>query len=384
MSGNLPKETKTYRLDAIEDAIAAIKAGEVIIVVDDEDRENEGDFICAAETVTPEIINFMATHGRGLICAPVDERRADELDLNMMVPANTALHETAFTVSVDLIGHGCTTGISAYDRATCIKALVNPKMKAADFARPGHIFPLRAKTGGVLRRTGHTEAAIDLARLAGFYPAGVLVEILNTDGTMARLPDLVEIAARFNLKVIAIKDLVAYRMRTERLIREEMRTELQTQFGQMEIIAYRQLTTGDLHLAIKKGTWSAGEPVLVRVHSTEQCDDVLSTLLNSGELNRKSLELIQAEGKGIFLYMRHKEKADNLLLRIQELEKASGNGSHDLSESAQYMEQRDFGVGAQILHDLGVQKIKLITNYPKKRVGITGYGIEIVENVPLS
>ncbi|MCB0606626.1 MAG: 3,4-dihydroxy-2-butanone-4-phosphate synthase [Lewinellaceae bacterium] len=384
MSGNLPKETKTYRLDAIEDAIAAIKAGEVIIVVDDEDRENEGDFICAAETVTPEIINFMATHGRGLICAPVDERRADELDLNMMVPANTALHETAFTVSVDLIGHGCTTGISAYDRATCIKALVNPKMKAADFARPGHIFPLRAKTGGVLRRTGHTEAAIDLARLAGFYPAGVLVEILNTDGTMARLPDLVEIAARFNLKVIAIKDLVAYRMRTERLIREEMRTELQTQFGQMEIIAYRQLTTGDLHLAIKKGTWSAGEPVLVRVHSTEQCDDVLSTLLNSGELNRKSLELIQAEGKGIFLYMRHKEKADNLLLRIQELEKASGNGSHDLSESAQYMEQRDFGVGAQILHDLGVQKIKLITNHPKKRVGITGYGIEIVENVPLS
>ncbi len=384
MSGNLPKETKTYRLDAIEDAIAAIKAGEVIIVVDDEDRENEGDFICAAETVTPEIINFMATHGRGLICAPVDERRADELDLNMMVPANTALHETAFTVSVDLIGHGCTTGISAYDRATCIKALVNPKMKAADFARPGHIFPLRAKTGGVLRRTGHTEAAIDLARLAGFYPAGVLVEILNTDGTMARLPDLVEIAARFNLKVIAIKDLVAYRMRTERLIREEMRTELQTQFGQMEIIAYRQLTTGDLHLAIKKGTWSAGEPVLVRVHSTEQCDDVLSTLLNSGELNRKSLELIQAEGKGIFLYMRHKEKADNLLLRIQELEKASGNGSHELSESAQYMEQRDFGVGAQILHDLGVQKIKLITNHPKKRVGITGYGIEIVENVPLS
>ncbi len=384
MSGNQPNETKTYQLDTIEDAISAIRAGQVIIVVDDEDRENEGDFICAAESVTPEIINFMATHGRGLICTPIDERRADELELTMMVPANTALHETAFTVSIDLIGHGCTTGISAFDRATCIKALVDPNMKAADFARPGHIFPLRAKTGGVLRRTGHTEAAIDLARLAGFYPAGVLVEILNEDGTMARLPDLVRIAARFNLKVIAIKDLVAYRMRNERIVRQELKTELQTPFGLMELTAFRQLTSGDLHLAIKKGAWLPEEPVLVRVHSSEQADDILSALMhNAGEITRKSLELIQEEGKGVFLYMRHREKADNLLQRIQELQKSAGNGLDTATENTADMGQRDFGVGAQILRELGVNKIKLITNHPRKRVGITGYGLEIVENIPL-
>ncbi|HMP26354.1 MAG TPA: 3,4-dihydroxy-2-butanone-4-phosphate synthase, partial [Saprospiraceae bacterium] len=262
------------RLNTIEEAIEDIRAGKVIIVVDDEDRENEGDFICAAEIVTPEIINFMATYGRGLICTPIDERRADELELNMMVSSNTALHETAFTVSIDLIGRGCTTGISAYDRATGIRAMIDPTIKANDFARPGHIFPLRAKSGGVLRRTGHTEAAIDLARLAGFYPAGVLVEILNEDGTMARLPQLVDVAQRHNLKIIAIKDLVAYRMQHERLVTRELSVKKATKYGDFDIIAYREIITDDLHLVIRKGDWAPDEPVLVRVHSASETGDV--------------------------------------------------------------------------------------------------------------
>ncbi|MCB0599432.1 MAG: 3,4-dihydroxy-2-butanone-4-phosphate synthase, partial [Phaeodactylibacter sp.] len=280
MSGNQLKEAiqPSLKLNAIEEAIADIKAGKVIIVVDDEDRENEGDFICAAECVTPEIINFMATHGRGLICAPIDEKRADQLELEMMVSSNTALHETAFTVSIDLIGQGCTTGISAYDRATGIRALVDPKTKPSDYARPGHIFPLRAKTGGVLRRTGHTEAAIDLARLAGYAPAGVLVEILNEDGTMARLPQLMEIAERFGLKIIAIKDLVAYRMRTERIVKREVSVHLETKYGNFEVIAFRQITTNDIHLAIKCGDWQPEEPVLVRVHSSTETGDILGAL----------------------------------------------------------------------------------------------------------
>lgn len=372
---NATLQEEAVKLNTIDEAIADIKAGKVIIVVDDEDRENEGDFICAAACITPEIINFMATHGRGLICAPIDERRADELQLNLMVSSNTSLHETAFTVSIDLIGQGCTTGISAYDRATGIRALVDPNTRASDFARPGHIFPLRAKTGGVLRRTGHTEAAIDLARLAGYYPAGVLVEILNEDGTMARLPQLLEIAQKFDLKIIAIKDLVAYRMRNERLIKREMSVDIQTAYGHFEVIAYRQITTGDIHLAIKKGIWESGDPVLVRVHSATETGEVLGAIFeNYGLQLQKAIELISQEGKGVLLYMRHGEKSDMLLHQIQQFAKAENK-----SES----EQRDFGVGAQILRDLDICKIRLITNNPKRRIGLTGYGLEIVENIEL-
>lgn len=373
------------RLNTIEEAIEDIKAGKVIIVVDDEDRENEGDFICAAACVTPEIINFMATHGRGLICAPIDERRADELQLEMMVSSNTSLHETAFTVSIDLIGQGCTTGISAYDRATGIRALVDPATKPEDYARPGHIFPLRAKTGGVLRRTGHTEAAIDLARLAGYFPAGVLVEILNDDGTMARLPQLVEISRKFDLKIIAIKDLVAYRMRTESLIKREASVSVQTAYGEFEVIAYRQITTDDVHLAIKKGNWKADEPVLTRVHSSSETGEVLGALFDKyGAQLQHSIEKIAAEGQGLLLYMRHGEKGEALLQRLlqykQQQQDQLDMASQDKKNDA---EQRDFGVGAQILRDLNISKIRLITKNPKRRVGLTGYGLEIVEIVEL-
>jgi 3,4-dihydroxy 2-butanone 4-phosphate synthase/GTP cyclohydrolase II len=375
-------EIKTTNLNTIEEAIADIKAGKVIIVVDDEDRENEGDFICAAECVTPEIINFMATHGRGLICTPVDEHRADELDLPMMVRSNTALHETAFTVSIDLIGQGCTTGISAYDRSTGIKAIVNPETKSTDFARPGHIFPLRAKSGGVLRRTGHTEAAIDLAKISGFYPAGVLVEILNEDGTMARLPELMDIAKKFDLKLISIKDLVAYRMRTERIIRKELTVELSTKFGDFEVVAFTQVTTGDTHLAIKKGEWKVDDPVLVRVHSSTNTGDILGTLFKGyGTQLQRSLEMIEKEGQGMLLYMRHNHEDDSLLSHLKEIKREKETGEKTLGEGTQSMEQRDYGVGAQILRELNVTKIRLITNSPKRRIGLIGYGLEIVENV---
>jgi 3,4-dihydroxy 2-butanone 4-phosphate synthase/GTP cyclohydrolase II len=373
-----------FQLNTIEEAIEAIAKGEVIIVVDDEDRENEGDFICAAECVTPEIINFMSTHGRGLICAPIDERRADELGLNMMVSNNTSLHETAFTVSIDLIGRGCTTGISAYDRATGIRALVDPATTAGDYARPGHIFPLRAKTGGVLRRTGHTEAAIDLARLAGFYPAGVLVEILNEDGTMARLPQLVKIASKFNLKIISIKDLVAYRMRTERIVKRELSVHLNTKFGPFEVIAYTQVTTGDTHLAIKRGSWKPDEPVLVRVHSSTETADAIGTIFNDygGKLLRV-LEIIAKEGNGALLYMRHseKERENTILARLVALEARQQGHEAPPVDNKGEMEQRDYGVGAQILRDLGISKMRLLTNNPKRRIGIVGYGLEVVENV---
>ena len=375
-------ETKSTNLNTIEEAIADIKAGKVIIVVDDEDRENEGDFICAAECITPEIINFMATHGRGLICTPIDEHRADELDLPMMVRSNTALHETAFTVSVDLIGQGCTTGISAYDRSTGIKAMINPETKSTDFARPGHIFPLRAKSGGVLRRTGHTEAAIDLARISGFYPAGVLVEILNEDGTMARLPELMEIAKKFDLKLISIKDLVAYRMRTERIIRKELEVELSTKFGDFNVVAFTQVTTGDTHLAIKKGEWKVDDPVLVRVHSSTNTGDILGTLFKGyGTQLQRSLEMIEKEGQGMLLYMRHNHEDDSLLSYLKEIKREKETGEKTLGEGTQSMEQRDYGVGAQILRELNVAKIRLITNSPKRRIGLIGYGLEIVENV---
>ncbi len=387
MSGNHQSGTEQIALNTIEEAIDAIRKGEVIIVVDDEDRENEGDFICAAEAITPETINFMATHGRGLICTPIEEDRANELELNMMVSNNTALHETAFTVSIDLIGYGCTTGISAYDRSTGIKALVNPDMKAADFARPGHIFPLRAKSGGVLRRTGHTEAAIDLAKLAGFAPVGVLVEILNEDGTMARLPDLVKTAEKFDLKLISIKDLVAYRMRTERIVKRELNLDLKTVHGDFEVIAYTQNPTNDTHLVIKKGEWDADEPVLVRIHSSTETDDIFGTLFKGyGTILNQSLELIQKEEKGLFLFMRHSENNDSILSRLRLL-KDQQNGmnipARNTGNGAASTAQRDIGVGAQILRDLGISKIKLITTNARRRVGLMGYGLEIVENVLL-
>lgn len=386
MSGNQPNATKQqgFQLNTIDEAIRDIKAGKVIIVVDDEDRENEGDFICAAECVTPEIINFMATHGRGLICSPIDEKRADELELNMMVSSNTALHETAFTVSIDLIGHGCTTGISAYDRATGIRKLVDPQTKASDYARPGHIFPLRAKTGGVLRRTGHTEAAIDLARLAGFEPAGVLVEILNEDGTMARLPQLMEIANRFDLKVVAIKDLVAYRMRNERLIKRELAVTIETPFGPFEVIAFRQLTTDDIHLAIKRGDWKVGEPVLVRVHSSTETGEILGSLFNGyGVQLQNAIEKIAREEQGMLLYMRHSEKSDAILHHLEDYQKRQYNGEKPELHKREEMTQRDFGVGAQILHDMNVTKLRLLTNTPRRRVGLIGYGLEVVENITM-
>lgn len=376
MSGNHQNDNKEFQLDTIESAIEAIRKGEVIIVVDDEDRENEGDFICAAECITPEIINFMATYGRGLICTPVDEKRADELDLPMMVNSNTALHETAFTISIDLIGRGCTTGISAYDRSTGIRAMVEPDTKPTDFARPGHIFPLRAKTGGVLRRTGHTEAAIDLAKMAGFAPVGVLVEILNPDGTMARLPQLMEIAERFNLRIIAIKDLVAYRLRHERLIRRELTTELDTRFGKFTVIAYRQLTTDDLHLAfVKGGNWTREDEVLVRVHSGMESSALLNSLLGDSHIAlERALQKVDEKGDGVVLYMRHSEKHDDILHHLKNIKKEDKPTSV-VTEPG--MEQRDFGVGAQILRDLGLGRIVLLSNHPRRRVALDGYGLEI-------
>jgi len=369
------------KLNTIEEALAAFRAGKVIIVVDDEDRENEGDFICAAETVTPEIINFMATHGRGLICTPIEEKRAEELGLNLMVSSNTALHETAFTVSIDLIGQGCTTGISAYDRATGIRHLINPAAKPSDFARPGHIFPLRAKTGGVLRRTGHTEAAVDLARMAGFYPAGVLVEILNPDGTMARLPQLMDIATQHDLKIISIDDLVAYRMRSERLVKRELETTMDTIYGKFEAIVYTDVASGDTHLVLKKGEWTPDEPVLVRVHSWSETGGILGNLLADYGLQiTASLKKISEAGKGAFVYLRQGDKA-NLLAKLQLYKQLNDEGQPEKFELHTSLGKKDFGVGAQILRDLQISKIRLITNHPRPRSGFIGYGLEVVENL---
>jgi 3,4-dihydroxy 2-butanone 4-phosphate synthase / GTP cyclohydrolase II len=371
-----------FRLNSIEEAIEDIRLGKVIIVVDDEDRENEGDLICAAETITPEIINFMATHGRGLICTPIDERRADELELFPMVTSNTSLHETAFTVSIDLIGHGCSTGISAYDRATGIKHILDPSAKSSDYARPGHIFPLRAKSGGVLRRTGHTEATVDLARLAGYYPAGVLVEILNEDGSMARLPQLIEISKRFELKIISIKDLVTYRMKTERLIKRAMTTTIQTKKGNIDVVVYDEITTGEQHIAFKIGNITSQDPTLVRVHSNHEIGDVLSFVLGNQGFNlNAAMNNILENKKGVLLYMRHSGSGETLVDKVNHFKNLYEKG---LKPESMPMDQRDFGVGAQILRDLGVGKIKLITNNPKKRIGLIGYGLEIVENIELS
>lgn len=363
-------------LDSIESAIEDIRAGKVVIVVDDEDRENEGDFICAAECVTPEIINFMATHGRGLICAPLDEKRVEELKLQMMVHDNTALHETAFTVSIDLIGHGCTTGISAHDRATGIRALVDPNIKAEDYARPGHIFPLRAKTGGVLRRSGHTEAAIDLARMAGFYPAGVLVEILNPDGSMARLPQLVEIARRNDLKIITIQDLIKYRMEQERIIERLPSYMIDSNTGKWQVVPYRQLTTDDIHLALVKGDPSDQESVLVRVHSMARTGDLLGFIFgDTGREIQHALSMIQEKGTGVFLLMRHHDTKDNVLDILKSFAASADPASAE--------QQRDIGVGAQILRDLGVNKMHLLTNHQVQRIGLIGFGLEIVENIKI-
>ena len=371
------------QLNTIEEALIDLRAGKVIIVVDDEDRENEGDFICPAETITPEIINFMAMHGRGLICTPIEEKRADELGLPLMVNANTALHETAFTVSIDLIGNGCSTGISAYDRSTGIRHLTNPQAKPSDFARPGHIFPLRAKTGGVLRRIGHTEATIDLARMAGFYPAGVLVEILNADGTMARLPQLLEVAKQFDIKIISIDDLVAYRMRTERLIRRELETSMKTLYSDFEVVVYTDVSTDDVHLVLKKGNWAEDEPVLVRVHSWSETGGILGNLLaDYGSQIQSALKSISDEGKGAFVYLRQGDKSD-LLSRLKIYKQLMDDGEPEKFELHTSMGKKDFGVGAQILRDLNISKIRLLTNHPKPRTGFVGYGLEIVENIQI-
>ena len=372
------------KLNTIEEAITEIRAGRVIIVVDDEDRENEGDFVCAAETVTPEIINFMATHGRGLVCTPMEEKRADELGLNLMVSSNTALHETAFTVSIDLIGQGCSTGISAYDRSMGNRWLTSQEAKASDFARPGHIFPLRAKPGGVLRRTGHTEAAVDFARLAGLYPMGVLVEILNADRTMARLPQLLEVAREHNLKIVSIDDLVAYRMRHERLVRREVTTTIHTVFGEFDAIAYSDLTSGDNHLVLKKGTWRQEDPVLVRVHSSSETGDILGTLLEDyGTQINNALKSIAKEGRGAFVYLRQNDKG-SLLAKLNHYKQLTEAGQVEKFELHSPMGKKDFGVGAQILRDLNISKIRLLTNHPRRRMGLMGYGLEIVENVELT
>jgi len=380
------KAKQDIQLHTIEQAIEDIRKGKVIIVVDDEDRENEGDFICAAELVTPEIVNFMATHGRGLICTPILEERAEELDLNMMVSTNTAMHETAFTVSIDFKREGCTTGISAYDRATGIKALTKDKTVSNDYAKPGHIFPLIAKKGGVLKRTGHTEAAVDLARLAGLYPAGVLVEILNEDGSMARLPNLVDIAKKFDLKIISIKDLVNFRMSKERLIKQDVSITFETKYGTFDVIGFTENNTNITHLAIKKGEWLNDEPVLVRVHSSSNTGDILGALLlgHSEEL-QKTLRKISEHGEGVLLYLRHDETENSLLdvLRVLKQQQDDGKKLNPYPHVTSSSVQRNFGIGAQILNELGIRKIKLLTNHPKKRIGLTGYGLEIVENIPI-
>lgn len=373
-------------LDKITDAIEAIKRGEVIIVVDDEERENEGDFICAAECITPEIVNFMATHGRGLICAPLIEERCEELDLDLMVGKNTAVHETPFTVSVDLRGHGTTTGISASDRSKTIRALVEPETKPEELGKPGHIFPLKAKKGGVLRRAGHTEAAIDFARLAGLYPAGVLVEIMNEDGTMARLPDLRKVADKFNLLLVSIKDLIEYRMSNESLIQREIGVSMPTKYGDFELAAFRQTNTDDIHLALMKGSWETDEPVMVRVHSSCVTGDIFgSCRCDCGSQLHNALKMVEQEGKGVVIYMNQEGRGIGLINKLKAYKlQEEGYDTVEANVKLGFQgDQRDYGVGAQILHDLGIRKIKLITNNPKKRVGLMGYGLEIVENIPI-
>ena len=374
------------KFNTIEEAIADIKDGKVVIVIDDENRENEGDFIAAADKVTPEMINFMATHGKGLICAPLLESRCEELDLDLMIGKNTAAFETPFTISVDLIGHGCTTGISASDRSKTIKALVDPNTKKEELGKPGHIFPLKAREGGVLRRAGHTEAAIDLARLAGLSPAGVIVEILNEDGSMARTKELYEIAKKFNLKFITIKDLIKYRLNNESLITEEVEVKLPTDFGDFKLKAFKQITNNQLHLAIYKGSWEKDENILVRVHSSCVTGDIFgSCRCDCGPQLHAAMEQIESEGKGILVYMNQEGRGIGLLNKlkayeIQETGKDTVEANIELGFNADH---RDYGVGAQILRAMNVSKVRLLSNNPKKRVGLISYGIEMVDSVPI-
>mgnify|MGYP001288685281 FL=1 len=373
-------------LNTIEEAIKDINAGKIIIVVDDEDRENEGDFLAAADKVTPEMINFMATHGRGLICAPLVEDRCEELGLDLMVGKNTAEYETPFTISVDLIGNGCTTGISASDRSKTIKALVDPNTRPSELGKPGHIFPLKARKGGVLRRAGHTEAAIDLARLAGLYPAGVIVEIMNEDGSMARLPELKLIAQKHQLKIITIKDLIAYRIQNESLIEKLIDVDLPTEIGDFKLHAFRQVTNNQTHLALVKGEWKEYESILVRVHSSCITGDIFgSCRCDCGPQLDAAMSMVEKEGKGVIVYMNQEGRGIGLLnklkaYKLQEQGRDTVEANEELGFKADY---RDYGVGAQILRSLGIHNIKLMSNNPTKRSGLTGYGLEIVENIPI-
>lgn len=387
MSGHQLKESNNTTkavLNTIESAIEDIKKGKLVIVVDDEDRENEGDFITAARNVTPEIINFMSTHGRGLICAPLIEDRCDELGLELMVGKNTVLHQTNFTVSIDLIGDGCTTGISAHDRAKTIQALIDPELNPDLLGKPGHIFPLKAKREGVLRRAGHTEAAIDLARLAGFEPAGALVEILNEDGSMARLPELIKVAEKHDLKIISIKDLIAYRLRNEKLVTKEVEVDMPTKYGHFNLIAYKESISEEIHLAIVKGTWEKDEPVMVRVHSSCETGDILGSLrCDCGDQLANALRMIEKEGKGVLLYMKQEGRGIGLINKLKAY-KLQENGQDTVEANLSLgfkMDQRDYGIGAQILRDLNISKMKLLSNNPKKRIGLVGYGLEIIENI---
>lgn len=373
-------------LDSVQEAIEDIRNGKVVIVVDDADRENEGDFVAAARCATPEMINFMATHGRGLICAPLVESRCQALGLELMVSRNSAAFETPFTVSVDLIGHGCSTGISASDRAKTVKALIDPTIRPEELGKPGHIFPLRAREGGVLRRAGHTEAAIDLARMAGFEPAGVIVEIMNEDGTMARLPELTVIAKRFGLKLISIKDLIEYRMANESLIERTVDVHMPTEWGSFQLHAYRQTTTDQNHLALVKGTWEKDEAVLVRVHSSCVTGDIFgSCRCDCGAQLQTAMRMVEEEGKGVIVYMNQEGRGIGLVNKLKAYKlQEQGMDTVEANLALGFgMDERDYGIGAQILRDLGVTKMRLMSNNPKKRTGLVGYGLEVVENVPI-
>jgi len=375
-----------FKLNTIEEAIEDFRNGEFLIVVDDEDRENEGDFIIAAEKVTPDKVNFMMTHGRGVLCAPITEDRCKELDLEMQVSNNTSLLGTPFTITVDLLGNGCSTGVSMYDRATTIKALADPNTKATDLGRPGHINPLRARNGGILVRAGHTEAAVDLARLAGLYPAGALIEIINEDGTMARLPQLIEVAKKHNIKIISIQDLIAYRVKIETLVRREQEINFPTQWGNFNLIAYTQLNNNNSHLALQKGTWEKGEEILVRVHSSCATGDIFgSCRCDCGEQLHRSMQMIEEAGKGIILYMSQEGRGIGLINKLkayhlQDMGRDTVEANLELGFRA---DERDYGIGAQILYDLDATRVLLITNNPTKRAGLLGHGIEIIDTIPI-
>jgi 3,4-dihydroxy 2-butanone 4-phosphate synthase/GTP cyclohydrolase II len=375
-----------FKFNTIQEAVEDIKDGKIIIVVDDEDRENEGDFVAAAEKATPEMINFMSKEGRGLICAPITEKRCEDLELSMMVGKNTSLHETAFTISVDALGYGTTTGISAYDRSVTIKMLADPSTKPEDLARPGHIFPLMAKNKGVLRRSGHTEATVDLARLAGLEPAGILVEIMNDDGTMARLPQLIKIAKKFNMKIVSIADLIAFRIEEESLIKRGVEAKLPTQYGDFSIIPFLQKSNGKEHLALVKGEWTSDEAILVRMHSSCITGDIFgSKRCECGDQLHKSMELIEKEGKGVIVYLDQEGRGIGLLNKIKAYKlQEEGLDTVEANEHLGFApDERDYGVGAQILRNLGVKKMRLLTNNPVKRVGLEGYGLKVIENIPI-